>query len=146
VLTLNAAGKQPVLVLLTGLTPQTATLQIDGAAHTVPLPLLANAWAGGFATLWRMAADMPDPAAMGRGLANTAWLGNQLGQLSGYPQPLPTDSINQRGQLEAAVASRVNAFQQAQGLPADSQVGPLTLMQLNRAMGASEPRLQNAQP
>ena len=39
---------------------------------------------------------------------------------------------------------RVLAFQLAQGLPADGRPGPMTFMQLNRAAGVDEPRLQTA--
>lgn len=146
ILTLYAAGDRPVFVLLTGLTAQTATLKIDDITHTVPLPMLAQAWAGSFATLWRTPPDMPDTAVRGRTLPGTVWLGNQLGRLSGTPQPLPAESADQRDRLEAAVRSRINSFQLAQGLPPDSKAGPMTLMQLNRALGVSEPRLQNDKP
>ena len=146
ILTLYAADNRPVYALLTGLTPQTATVKIDNTTHTVPLPLLAQAWAGSFATLWRTPAGMQDTAVRGRNPASTLWLGNQLGVLSGNTQVLPLDSANPREQLEAAVVSRISSFQLAQGLPPDSKAGPMTLMQLNRAMGVSEPRLQNDKP
>ena len=146
ILTLYAAGDRPVYALLTGLTPQTATLKIDNTTHTVSLSMLAVIWAGSFATLWRAPAGMPDTALSSRNLASTVWLGNQLGLISGNPLVLPSDSAGQRGQLEAAVGERISSFQLAQGLPSDSLAGPLTLMQLNRAMGVPEPRLQNDKP
>jgi general secretion pathway protein A len=40
------------------------------------------------------------------------------------------------------LASRVFAFQLAQGLNPDGVAGPLTLMQLNRLSGVDEPQLQ----
>ena len=146
ILTLYASGERPVFALLTGLTPQTATLKIDNITHTVSLSVLAQTWAGGFSTLWRTPANMIGGAVKGKNLARTVWLGNQLGLISGSPVVLPSESAGQRDQLEAAVASRINSFQLAQGLPPDSKAGPMTLMQLNRAMGVPEPRLQNDKP
>lgn len=146
ILTLYATDDRPVYALLTGLTPQTATLKIDNITHTVSLSMLAQTWAGSFATLWRTPIDMPNTAVKGRSLASTVWLGNQLGLLSGNTLALPSDAAGQRDQLEAAVANRISSFQLAHGLPPDSKAGPMTLMQLNRAMGVPEPRLQNDKP
>jgi general secretion pathway protein A len=146
ILTLEASGERPVYALLTGLTPQMATLTIDNKSYQVALTVLAQAWTGSFATLWRTPANVPDTAVRGRSLTSTVWLGNQLGQLSGDSAALPPASENQRGQLEAAVGDRISAFQRAQGLPPDSKAGPMTLMQLNRAMGVPEPRLHSDKP
>jgi len=40
----------------------------------------------------------------------------------------------------------VRAFQRAQGLNPDGRPGPLTLMQLDGALGSDEPRLQTNTP
>ena len=146
ILTLYAAGGKPVYALLTGLNAQTATLKIDSTDHTVSLPTLAQAWAGSFATLWRTPIDMPNLDVKGNSLASTAWLGSQLSFLSGGNAALPSASASQPMQSEAALRSRISTFQLAQGLPPDSKAGPMTLMQLNRAMGVPEPRLQNDKP
>jgi general secretion pathway protein A len=45
--------------------------------------------------------------------------------------------------FDAALRSRLNAFQVAQGLKPDGLAGPLTLMQINRATGVDEPHLQD---
>ena len=42
---------------------------------------------------------------------------------------------------DAALRAKVSAFQIAQGLKPDGLVGPVTLMQLNRAAGVDEPKL-----
>ena len=146
ILTLFAAGDRPVYALLTGLTLQTATVRIGNSSHTVSLALLAQFWAGSYATLWRAPDGMPDTSLRSRNLASTVWLGNQLGTLSGHTLALPTNAADQPDQLESAVANRISSFQLAQGLPPDSKAGPMTLMQLNRAMGVAEPRLQNDKP
>ena len=45
------------------------------------------------------------------------------------------------GTPEQPLRARVVAFQTAQGLKPDGLVGPITLMQINRASGVDEPRL-----
>ena len=146
ILTLNSASKRPVFALLIGLTPQTATLKIDNVTHTVSVSMLAQTWAGSFATLWRTPAGMSDNAVSGKNSSGTVWLGNQLGIFLGNTLALPPESPGQRDQFEAVVGNRISSFQLAQGLPSDGVAGPMTLMQLNRAMGVPEPRLQIEKP
>jgi general secretion pathway protein A len=43
---------------------------------------------------------------------------------------------------DAALKGWIHSFQLTQGLPTDGVAGPVTLMQLNRAVGIDEPRLQ----
>ena len=43
--------------------------------------------------------------------------------------------------LDAAMRTRIHAFQLAHGLEADGRAGPMTFMQLNRASHIEEPRL-----
>lgn len=120
-------------VLLTALNTTTATLRFGGAEHTVPLASLARAWRGEFATLWRTPPGYRagDPAGAAR--PSMAWLGQRFAQIDGAAT-VPTD--------EAALKSRIFAFQLAHDLEPDGLPGPLTLMQLNRAGGIDEPRLQ----
>jgi general secretion pathway protein A len=148
ILTLYAPGEKPVYALLTGLTPEAALVKIDGVTHTVALPTLAQTWAGGFSTLWRLPVDMPDASLTSNSpvsIASNLWLGNRLGQSLGFGQTLAADRLK-RNELETAVSSRIVSFQLAQGLPPDGKAGPMTLMQLNRGIGLSEPRLQHDKP
>jgi peptidoglycan hydrolase-like protein with peptidoglycan-binding domain len=48
--------------------------------------------------------------------------------------------------LDEALKARVRAFQRTAGLKADGQPGPLTLMQLEAAVGATAPRLLTPSP
>jgi general secretion pathway protein A len=59
-----------------------------------------------------------------------AWVEAQLAQLQAGVVPAGTP-----------LRARIQAFQRAQGLPADGRAGPLTLMQINRATAVAEPRL-----
>ena len=120
-------------VLLTALGSTTATLRFGGAEHTVPLASLARAWRGEFATFWRTPPGYRagDPASAAR--PSVAWLGQRFARIDGAARA-PVD--------EAALKSRIFAFQIAHDLEPDGLPGPLTLMQLNRAGGIDEPRLQ----
>jgi general secretion pathway protein A len=134
ILSLHDGNGKVAYALLTGLNEQGATLRWHGVSQTVPLGTLDKMWRGEFATFWRAPADLsgmrPDLAA---GPA-ADWLATQLAKAHGEPQPsTPTAA--------ADLKSKVHAFQVAQGLKADGLVGPLTLMQLNRATGVDEPRL-----
>jgi general secretion pathway protein A len=44
---------------------------------------------------------------------------------------------------ESDLKAMIMAFQAAQGLKADGLAGPMTLMQVNRASGIDEPRLNS---
>jgi general secretion pathway protein A len=59
-----------------------------------------------------------------------------VAKLNGEPPPAGAQKF------DAALQAKVSAFQLAQGLKADGLAGPITLMQLNRAAGVAEPRLQ----
>ncbi len=138
IVTLDARSGKPSYALLTALTADSATLRAGASEQTVTLAALAVRWRGEFATLWRV-----PPGYNGRindldGGAAVSWLATKLAVLDGAPPP------TQRAIFDAAMKSRVLAFQLAQGLPADGRLGPLTFMQLNRAAGVDEPRLRTA--
>jgi general secretion pathway protein A len=117
--------------LLTGLGTDTATLQVEGAARQVPLAVLARAWRGEFATLWKSPPGFPAKASEAAAGPLVDWLNAQL-----QPPLVGSDSTD--------LKSRVYAFQVAQGLRPDGLAGPTTFMQLNRALGIAEPRLKPA--
>jgi general secretion pathway protein A len=116
-------------VLLTGLTMRQATLATREGQFALPLSALAELWRGEFATLWRTPPGYDDGAPVD-------WLSAQLAAAQGETAP-PAPS-----KFDAALRSRLNAFQVAQGLKPDGLAGPLTLMLINRATGVAEPRLQ----
>ena len=143
ILTLQANHAPPVYALLVGLTDQTATLQLKDGPHSVRLISLGRLWRGDFATYWRSppsySPDMHDGSA-GPAIEQLA---KQLDLLDGAA-PHPTGSSPQA--LDAALRARLLAFQRAQGLKPDGRPGPMTFMQLDRATGVTEPRLQTARP
>ena len=108
---------------------------MGGVSQTVSLVSLAQLWRGDFATLWRAPEGYRSVVTDGSAGPLVDQLAAQLAKLQGEPAPAP----NQR--FDAALRSRVFAFQLAQGLKPDGIAGPTTFMQLNRATGVDEPRL-----
>jgi general secretion pathway protein A len=153
-LTLQRPGQPPALAALVGLDGQQATLLVDGAPRSVSLPELAGAWRGEFITLWRVPPGYAIRADNGAPLRD--WLGARLALVPGLAAPAGTGASAPTGTGASAPASapaaapppsgseltrQVQAFQASQGLQPDGRVGPITLMQLNRAVGLAEPRL-----
>jgi general secretion pathway protein A len=134
IVTLFDENNRGVFALITGLNLQSATLRMGGTSHAVTLESLDRLWRGDFATFWRA-----PPGYVGGDANNgplTPWLAAQLAKARGETPPI--------GNVPdaAAMKARVQAFQSTQALKADGLAGPLTLMQLNRAVGVDEPHLQ----
>ena len=138
IVTLDAQTGKPSYALLTALTADSATLRAGDGEQTVTLPALAARWRGEFATLWRAPPGYGGRIGNHEGGAVVDWLAATLATVDGVPPPAG------KQRLDNALQSRVLAFQLAQGLPADGRPGPMTFMQLNRAAGVDEPRLQTA--
>jgi hypothetical protein len=85
ILTLQAAGNPPVFAVLTGLSDQTATLQIGGAVHRVSLSSLGGVWQGAFSTYWRPPPGFGAPLRDGKSTALVSRLAGQLATLEGLP-------------------------------------------------------------
>jgi general secretion pathway protein A len=140
ILTLYTEHDRPVYVLLTGLSGQRATLNLGGATRSVPLADLARVWKGDYATYWHAPPGYAVKAVEGNSGPVVDWLATQLATLQGETGPTT------RQTYDAALRARVSAFQLAEGLKPDGQAGPTTFMQLNRALGVEEPRLQATPP
>ncbi len=136
VLTLRDADNRPAYAMLAGLSEKSATLRIAGSARTVSLVSLADYWRGEFATLWRAPPGYSGTSAADGSWASPQWLARQLSVARGDAVPTKTKLD------EATLKDWVHAFQLTQGLPSDGIAGPLTLMQLNRAIGIDEPKLE----
>jgi general secretion pathway protein A len=105
-----------------------ATLDLGGREAKVSWAELARVWRGDFATLWRAPVGYGDGDVAATPAAN-AWLAERLTAVDGQLG---------RGDLRARIA----AFQLGHGLTPDGVAGPLTVMQLGRASGDAEPRLE----
>jgi general secretion pathway protein A len=135
IVTLYDEQQRPVHALLAGITLQGVALRMGGSSQTITPASLERLWRGDFATFWRT------PPGYGSDAGSetlSSWLGEHLAKARGEPAG--------REPGEAALKARVQSFQTAQGLKPDGLVGPLTLMQLNRASGVDEPRLPAEMP
>jgi general secretion pathway protein A len=135
VLTLRDGGSRAAHALLVGLSDKNATLRIGGAAHDVPLVALADYWRGEYATFWRAPPGYTGTISGSRSGPAARWLALQLATARGDARRVG-DRID-----DATLKGWIRSFQLTQGLPSDGVAGPITLMQLNRAIGIEEPRL-----
>lgn len=136
ILTLYDDAHRPMYALLTGLSRERAQLSMGGAAQDVPLALLESMWRGEYATYWVAPAGFAQSVGPGSTGPVVRALSSRFVQLDKLPPSA------ERSRFDAALRTRVMAFQVMQGLRPDGVVGPVTFMQLNRATGVSEPQLQ----
>lgn len=142
ILTLQGADGAALYAVLTGLDEKTATLRWAGQQQQVSLISLARSWRGDFATFWRPPDGyVADPR---EGLDNPALgrLSDQLAQLEGRA---PRASMAAAQALDAALVARVKAFQKGQGIKPDGHPGPMTYMQIEKALGINKPSLEAPQ-
>ena len=142
ILTLRDDAGRPVHALLVALSERSGTLRMGGQSLAVELVSLANLWQGDFATYWQAPGSYQRPLGEGDSGALVDELAARLASAHGQAPP----AAPQR--FDAALRSRVQAFQLAHGLRPDGVAGPTTFMQLARAdksPGAqNEPRLAGA--
>ena len=119
----------PLFAEIVGLSDDRVSLQADGARWSLSLAALAGLWRGEFATFWRLPPGWRAPVEAAQPAEARAWLRAQLDQAAPGAPGTP-------------LREQVQAFQVAQGLVPDGLVGPMTLIQLSRAAGVAEPRLQ----
>ncbi len=135
VLTLRDAYNRAAYAMLGGLSADAAMLVIDGTPRTVSLLALADYWRGEFATFWRAPPDYAGAIVDRRSGPAASWLALKLAAARGDSRPIGAQFD------DAALKGWIHTFQLTQGLPSDGVAGPVTLMQLNRAVGIDEPRL-----
>jgi general secretion pathway protein A len=130
IVSLRAGSGPTVYAVLVGLNEQTATLRVGTILHRVRLTALGQLWNGDFATYWRAPPGYNLVARGGSTPAVFQELARQLAILNGTPPPTTATTT-----LDTALKAQVRDFQRAHGLHADGQPGPLTLMQIENAMG-----------
>jgi len=133
IVTLYDDQQRPVHAVLAGITLQGVALRMGGSTQTITPASLERLWRGDFATFWRTPPGYGSDAE-----ALSSWLAEHLAKVRG--------EAGERELGEAALKAQVQTFQTTQGLKPDGVVGPLTLMQLNRASGVDEPRLPAESP
>jgi general secretion pathway protein A len=126
-LALREADGSASWAVLSRLEGSVATLLLPEGPRRVGLSALAGRWRGEFTTLFREPPGYPPPTG-DEARALSPWLSEQLDKVAPVAAPAP-------------LKARLAAFQLAQGLQPDGRPGPMTYMQLNRALGVDEPRL-----
>lgn len=138
ILTLFDAKGQVAYGLLTGLSDQKADVQIGGQTYTLSLADLSRMWRGDFATYWRAPDHFKGRVSDGQSGPVVDWLAQQLASIQHDAPP------SGKQKVDAALKARIHAFQLSQGLTPDGVAGATTFMQINRALGVDEPKLQGS--
>jgi len=136
VLTLRDGYNRAAYAMLSGLSDDRATLVVEGRARSVPLLALADYWRGEYSTFWRAPPDYSGAIVDRRSGPAARWLALQLAAARGDTRPVGPQFD------DATLKGWIHTFQLTQGLASDGVAGPITLMQLNRAVGIDEPRLE----
>ncbi len=139
ILTLKSGSAPPVYAVLIGLTPASATLLIGDQRVVVGVMALSQLWQGDFATYWKPPMGFTTDFKEGSRGPMIRQLTEQLARMEGRALPLVHVS---EPVLDAALRQRVAAFQQVNGLKPDGWPGAMTFMQIERALGLTQPHLQ----
>ena len=143
ILTLQAGDGQQVFGVLTGLNEQTATLRLGNEVHRVSLSSLGRLWHGVFSTYWHPPPGFTTELHDGSSGALVSQLASQLALLEGAA--VSAQAVASQT-LDNPLKARVRAFQKGQGIRPDGYPGPMTFMQIDRALGSNEPSLQVGPP
>jgi general secretion pathway protein A len=133
--------------MLEAFTAQGVRVRSGAVAEELSTAALQAAWRGEFATLWRTPPGFVEPRVEGRETPAAKWVAERLVKLQrDVPERITAAEAAASDPLarDAAFEARVRTFQRSQGLADDGVLGPITLMQLNRALGLDEPRLGDA--
>ncbi len=144
ILTLQTGTGAPVYAVLTALSNQTATLKMQGLAYSIQLLTLTERWHGDFATYWQMPAGYQANLRDGSVGPAIDWLHQHLSQIEGIASMQTPASSPVT--LDGTLRKRVRSFQALRGITADGQPGPMTLMQMESALGINSPQLHPVLP
>lgn len=133
ILTFHMPGQPPLRALAVASGSDGLTVAAGDRRWRLSPGLLAELWRGEYATLWRTPPGTRQRLAEAADADTVAWIDRHL---------IDLQASGQLDRSAATYSARLNAFQTAQGLENTSKAGPLTLMQLNLAIGLPEPRLQ----
>lgn len=132
-------GRRSGRALLVGLDARHAHLMVGQEGFRLPLTTLSRHWTGGYETLWRLPPGLNMRLDTGNASLAMPWTLAQLDALTARGLLAPT-------RADTPAPDRLRAFQRVQGIEANGQPGPLTLIRLNRLTGRDEPRLLPRQP
>jgi general secretion pathway protein A len=135
VLTLRADPGTVSYALLTRLDDSTATLVLGAKTQVIGVAALNARFDGQFTTIWRVPRSFRDEVAGTDRGPDVDWIAARLAQLYGLEAPPENQP------LDGEMLRRLRQFQTSQQIKADGVAGPHTLIRLNQAVRANEPRL-----
>ena len=121
ILTLRDGNSDPHQVVLAGLGPLTATIDIGGRSFRVANSELERLWFGEYLLLWRPGISSVKSLMPGMRDPDVRWLRASLARIQGAPVA-PMDSEF----FDATLAARVRDYQRARRLPMDGMAGQAT--------------------
>jgi general secretion pathway protein A len=137
IMTLRDGNSDPHQVVLAGLGPQTAEIDIGGTEFRVANSELEELWFGEYLLLWRPGTTEVKSFLPGMRDPDVRWLRQSLARIQGKAIE-PMDSEVYDDQL----AARVRDYQRARRLPIDGMAGHATQVAINSDLGDGDmPRL-----
>ena len=134
---IDSGGRAHQLVLA-GLDDEHAQVDIGGAQREIGIGDLSRSWFGDYVLLWKPAAGVSQPLALGARNPRVKWLRDSLRRVNGLPAE-PADD-----RYDAALVSLVEDFQRKNRLAVDGIAGVQTQVALDAALNdAGTPFLNN---
>jgi general secretion pathway protein A len=140
ILTLRDGNSDPHQVVLAGLGPEAAVVNIGGTEFRVANSELERLWFGESLLLWRPGTSVVKSFLPGMRDPDVRWLRASLARIQGKPaDPMESDLYDE------ALAGRVRDYQRDRHLPVDGMAGYATQVAINSDLGdADMPRLAQA--
>jgi general secretion pathway protein A len=133
VLTLTDDVGRTHQVVLTGLTDETATIDLGGDSRDVSITAMSRYWFGDFLLLWRPPTAVPKALAPGMRGADVRWLRESLRAAQGLPQSAAASDA-----YDEDLTHLVQDFQRQHRLIVDGVAGVHTQIVLDTVLNATD--------
>jgi general secretion pathway protein A len=131
ILFIPATGGTTHQVVLSSLSDEHATVELDGASYEVGIADLSQYWYGNYVLLWRPLETGAHQLALGARGASVRWLRRSLEQLRGLPRSPESDE----DVFDEKLVQLVEDFQRDHQLTVDGIAGVQTQIALDTALG-----------
>jgi general secretion pathway protein A len=132
VLTLTDDVGRTHQVVLTGLTNESATIQLGGASREVPITALSRYWFGDFLLLWKPPMALAKSLVPGMRGADVRWLRDSMRVAQGLPQAPALNDV-----YDDDLTRLVQEFQRQHRLNVDGVAGVQTQIVLDTVLNAT---------
>jgi general secretion pathway protein A len=119
-------------VVLTGLTDETATVDLGGESRDVPITAMSRYWFGDFLLLWRPPLAMAKALSPGMRGADVRWLRESVRTAQGLPTAPPGSDV-----YDDELVRLVQEFQREHRLAVDGVAGVQTQIVLDTTINAT---------